>query len=77
MWLNRSTSAEKHRRTLASQCPSDLRLVLAAPQARKDRQVTFYPMNMAREGWPNVYQDTSRTVEVITECGVASIGPGL
>ena len=36
-------------------------------------EVTFYPMTMADEGWPSVYQDIPRTVEVILGSGA----PGL
>jgi O-antigen biosynthesis protein len=36
----------------------------------KGYEVTFYPMTVAREAWPSVYQDIPRTVEVITDSGV-------
>ena len=36
-------------------------------------RVTFYPMTMAEESWPSVYQDIPRTVEVILDSGA----PGL
>jgi GT2 family glycosyltransferase len=36
-------------------------------------RVTFYPMTMAEEGWPSVYQDIPRTVEVILRSGVEGL----
>ena len=36
-------------------------------------RVTFYPMTMAEEGWPSVYQDIPRTVEVILGSGVGGL----
>jgi O-antigen biosynthesis protein len=36
-------------------------------------RVAFYPMTVARESWPSVYQDIPRTVEVITGSGVGGL----